>query len=190
MNTIVTFFLRAKSWQIFLLLFGLMLIAQVTVIASFPDGRNSPESIRNSLLLFGFMTALFMFCYLGWIWSVGSFLNSSVLAALRMRMGWFRFAAIYPAAYFFVFIAFFQAPNLDVFAIILPLHLLAMFCMFYNLYFVSKNLVLAETGKQASFYNFAGPLFLIWFFPIGIWFVQPRINRIYAEKNSAESNGS
>jgi hypothetical protein len=45
--------------------------------------------------------------------------------------------------------------------------------MFYNLYFVSKNLVVAETGKPASFHDYAGPFFLIWFFPIGIWFIQP-----------------
>jgi uncharacterized RDD family membrane protein YckC len=54
-----------------------------------------------------------------------------------------------------------------------------MFCMLYLLYFVSKNLVLAETRKPASFPDYAGPFFLIWFFPIGIWFTQPRINRLY-----------
>jgi hypothetical protein len=61
--------------------------------------------------------------------------------------------------------------------------------MFYNLYFVAKTLVLAETGKSASFYNYAGPFFLIWFFPIGVWFVQPRINRLYSEKRIAEPIG-
>jgi uncharacterized RDD family membrane protein YckC len=46
---------------------------------------------------------------------------------------------------------------------------------------VSKNLVLAETSKPASFYDYAGPFFLIWFFPIGVWFTQPRINRLYEQ---------
>ncbi len=53
--------------------------------------------------------------------------------------------------------------------------------MFYDLYFVSKNLVLAETSKSASFYDYAGPFFLIWFFPVGVWFIQPRINRLYGQ---------
>lgn len=70
-------------------------------------------------------------------------------------------------------------------ALILLFHLFAMFCIFYGLYFVSKSLVLAETGKPASFYDYAGPFFLIWFFPIGIWFTQPRINRLFAERTKA-----
>src|SRR5262249_22613374 len=44
---------------------------------------------------------------------------------------------------------------------------------------ISKSLVLAETTKPASFYDYAGPFFLLWFFPLGVWFTQPRINRLY-----------
>lgn len=189
MSMIKGMFLRAKHWQIFSLLFGLMIISQISILASFPQDPRSLEDLRTVFLIFGFMTGLFMICFLGWLWSIGSFLNSVVLEALKLRIGWFRFAIIYPAVYFFVFIAFFQSPNSGMFAIIMPLHLLAMFCMFYSLYFVSKNLVLAETGKQASFYDFAGPLFLIWFFPIGIWFVQPRVNKIYTQIGNGEPNG-
>ncbi len=75
-------------------------------------------------------------------------------------------------------------------AIIFPLHSLAVFCMFYDLYFVCKSLVLAETSRPVSFYDYAGPFFLIWFFPIGIWFTQPRVNRLYAErKKTRTTNG-
>jgi len=59
-----------------------------------------------------------------------------------------------------------------------------MFCLFYDLYFVPKSLVTVESGKQATFYDYAGPFFLKWFFPIGIWFIQPRINRLYARQAS------
>jgi hypothetical protein len=50
---------------------------------------------------------------------------------------------------------------------------------------VAKNLVKAETGKRVTFYDYAGPFFLLWFFPIGVWFIQPRINQLYAEKHNA-----
>jgi hypothetical protein len=63
-----------------------------------------------------------------------------------------------------------------------------MYCMFYLLYFVSKSLVLAETDKTATFYDYAGPFFLMWFYPIGIWIIQPRINRLYSERGNAEKN--
>lgn len=70
--------------------------------------------------------------------------------------------------------------------IIFPLHFFAMYCMFYLLYFVSKSLTLAESGKPASFYDDSGPFFLLWFFPIGIWIAQPRINRLYERHSTAE----
>jgi hypothetical protein len=34
------------------------------------------------------------------------------------------------------------------------------------------------THKAAGFYEYSGPFFLIWFFPIGLWIIQPRINRL------------
>jgi hypothetical protein len=54
-----------------------------------------------------------------------------------------------------------------------------MFYMFCTLYFVSKSWVLAETGNAATFYDYAGPFFLTWFFPIGIWVIQPKVNRLF-----------
>lgn len=73
----------------------------------------------------------------------------------------------------------------------IPFHLFAMVCMFYDLYFVSKSLVLAETSKPVSFYDYAGPFFLLWFFPLGIWVIQSRINRLYESRMSqfASRNG-
>ena len=58
--------------------------------------------------------------------------------------------------------------------------------MFYNLYFVSKSLLIAETGKSATFSEYAGEFFLLWFYPIGVWLIQPRINRLYVKTQSAE----
>jgi hypothetical protein len=74
-----------------------------------------------------------------------------------------------------------------IFLVIFPLHLLAMFCMFYQLYFVSKNLVLAETGRPASFSDYAGLFLALWFFPIGIWIVQPRINRLIQKEGGVST---
>lgn len=68
--------------------------------------------------------------------------------------------------------------------VIIPLHLFSMFCIFYCLYFVSKTFKTAELQRKVSFSDFAGEFFLIWFFPIGIWIVQPKINKI-AEQPTA-----
>lgn len=120
---------------------------------------------------------------------MGAFLDSVLQPALRLEMRVFRLALIYSVVYIPIFMAFFMSLSVNplLFAVIFPFHLLTMPCMFYLLYFVSKSLVLAETSRAASFYDYAGPFFLLWFFPIGVWFIQPRINRLYAEKMNAEA---
>lgn len=186
MNAIASFFLRAKHWQIFLLCFGVFFVGGTALMLSTAATR-SQEDFGKVDLLFGAVTVQFMLCFLAWLWSMGSFLNSMAKPMLRLRAGFFHFALVYPALYIFVFIAAIPRAGSELFAVILPLHFLAMFCMFYILYFVSKHLVLVETGKSASFYDYAGPFFLLWFYPIGVWIIQPRINRLYAERKNAES---
>jgi hypothetical protein len=187
MDKIANLFLRAKHWQIFLLLFGLGFVGNVVAIVnSISVTARSPEDFGKVGIPLVIVMVLFMFCFLGWFWSMGSFLGSIVQPSLRLKTGFFRFALVYPGPYIFVFMALFQrtTTNPALLAIIFPFHLLAMFCIFYDLHFVSKSLLLAETSKPASFYDYAGPFFLMWFFPIGVWFTQPRINRLYAERKS------
>lgn len=184
MNVIASLFLRAKHWQIFLLLFGLMFISQVAVFMNPTLLADRPlAEIGRADLLVGLPMVLAMICLIIWLWSMGSFLSSVVPPSLKLRTRFFCFALIYAVVYIplFIFLIFVNNQR-PMFALIVPLHLFAMFCMFYSLYFVSKSLALAETGKPASFYDYAGPFFLIWFFPIGIWIIQPRINRIYARR--------
>ena len=129
-----------------------------------------------------------MLGFLGWFWSMGTFLDSILQPALRLELRIFRLALIYPMIYIPIFMASFISLSVNpvMFAAIFPFHLLAMSCMFYLLYFVSKSLVMVETNRAVSFYDYAGPFFLLWFFPIGVWFIQPRINRLYEEKMNAE----
>ncbi len=181
MNKITSLFVRAKHWQIFFLLFGLFIVCEVAVILSISATARSPQDFLKMERLVGIMVVLSMFFILGWFWSVGSFLSSIVPPRLKLKMGFFRFAVTYPALYVLLFLALLQSASTRpaIVVIIFPLHFLAMFCLFYDNYFVAKNLLLAETGKPASFSEYAGPFFLFWFFLVGIWFIQPRINRLF-----------
>jgi hypothetical protein len=185
LNWIASFFLRAKHWQIFVLLFGVMLVGQVSVMISVLTVARSAQGFGKGISLFWVATVLSMGCFEAWFWSMGSFLNCVVHPKLRLRLHLFRFAIIYPALYVFLFIALFERTAF--FSVIFPLHLLAMFCMFYQLYFVSKNLVLAETGRPASFSDYARLFLALWFFPIGIWIVQPRINRLIQKEGGVST---
>jgi hypothetical protein len=74
-------------------------------------------------------------------------------------------------------------PNPAIFALIVPLHLFSMFCIFYCLYFNAKALKTVEWQRPVTFSDFAGEFFLIWFFPIGVWIIQPRLNKLFDTNN-------
>jgi len=86
-----------------------------------------------------------------------------------------------------VSISLFESIDRKLFIVTIPLHLLAVSCMFCNLYFVAVGLVIAETKERASFLDCLGPFLRLWFPIIGASFIQPRMNRLYAEKQSAEA---
>ncbi len=56
----------------------------------------------------------------------------------------------------------------------------------YSLYFVAKNLAMAEKQEKVAFYDYAGPFFLLWFFFIGVWVIQPRINKMFASEPAGQ----
>ncbi|HXM92819.1 MAG TPA: hypothetical protein VOA64_00970 [Candidatus Dormibacteraeota bacterium] len=190
MKAIETFFLRAKHWQIFLLLFVVPTIAEFAAIGFVKTTIRSWNDVDGATLLLLGAMFLYLLCFLAWYWSLGTFLTSMVESDLKLNDGFFRFALLYPLLYMPVFFWIMLSPSLGSAAVLIPLHLFCMFCLLYALYFVSKNLVMAETGKSASFYDYAGPFFLNWFYPIGIWFIQPRVNRLYAERKNAERSVS
>lgn len=167
MKAIQAFFLRAKHWHIFVLLFAIPQVASFAAI------------VTMQYMFFTVVTAASVLCLLAWCWSLGSFLSSGLKAQFQMKPAFFRFAVLYPILYVPVFFWFVLSSANGAVVVIVPLHLLAMACMVYVLYFVSRNLVMAETGKPASFSDHIGTLMLFWFFPVGVWFVQPRVNRLY-----------
>jgi hypothetical protein len=68
---VTRFFLRAKQWQIFALVFGSYIFGQIALLSSFPM---SAAGMKNPLK-FGFVSALamlsFLLCFMAWLWSLG-----------------------------------------------------------------------------------------------------------------------
>jgi hypothetical protein len=187
LKAIANLFLRAKHWQIFLLLFAAPMIGEFSAFDVTPARIRSWHDFGPGGFFFIGAMLVYLLCFLAWFGSMGWFFRSIVKTDLRMEAQFFRIALVYPIVYVPIFF-FLVFPDTRVpIWVILPLHLACMVCLFYLLYFVSKNLVLAETGKQVSFYEYAGPFFLLWFFPVGVWLIQPKVNRLYAEKSSTEA---
>ena len=150
--------------------------------------------LNLAFVLFPLVLLLTMGGLLGWLYAVGSGLQEQVPVELRRPTRLFKIALVFPTAYFLTFMfAIFSLLEYAsstmgdslVIIIILPLHLFAMFCMVYTLYFSAKTIKLAEQKKSVIFSDFVGEMFLIWFFPIGIWFLQPRINKLIKAESSS-----
>ena len=188
MNTIGTFFLRARHWQLFSLFMGLYMLGGVFGLAADSVASARSGGISPSLVVGETLWVLWMVCFMGWIASTGLFLNKLKGAPVRSKTGVFWFAVVYPTLFIVVFVSLFFSNSAPASPwIVVPPSLLATFCIFYAVYFAAKSMVMVDASRLLTLYDFAGPLFLILLFPLGIWFVQPRINRLYAQSKDAQA---
>jgi hypothetical protein len=185
MNWIERFFVRAKHWQIFLLFVVFFAVGESLAIGNLASAARSQETYGAALVLTEMATGVATWCFLLWLWSLGSFLASVVPAALMLKKKFFIFTILCSVIYAPVSVALFQSIDRKLLIITIPLHLFGVFCMLCNLYFVAEGLVIAETSERPSFLDCLGTFLLLFFAVIGVWFIQPRINRLYAEKRRA-----
>lgn len=184
-------FLHAKHWQIFLPLFGIpavfYFIVMGTMVSGLSTGQfpDSPELMFGYMKYFPFVILSVMFVFWGWYWAVGTGLQREIPEEAALKVWRFKAALSFNALYTIFFLSFFaysfwsfNRGIAQLLGVIVPFHFFAMFCVFYCMYFMAKTIKTAELQRRTHFGDCITDFFLIWFFPIGIWNLQPRINRI------------
>jgi len=135
------------------------------------------------------MMIFFLGGLFGWLWAIAINLQEKLPEDLKLKANIFKTFLLIPTIYFVIFFVFLDSimsgaiengTGLDpaIFALIVPFHLFAMFCIFYCLYFVSKTFKTVELQRKVTFSEFAGEFFMLLFFPVGIWILQPKINKM------------
>jgi hypothetical protein len=193
MKAIESFFLRARHWQLFLLLFCTQLLGPklLTIVRTFVapgPGLDAAGLVGRILAAFGIV------CWVAWIGSIGTFFNRLNQPSKRGPARFFQFTLAYTALYMVALDVFLSnasplisasgAHPIGTFATLnfyFTLPLVAILCAFYAFYFAAKSLVMAQSPGPVGFRDYAGPMLMIWFFPAGLWFIQPGINRLYAQ---------
>ena len=192
-------FLRAKHWHIFLVTIGLPLLLEMIILggifSSLINNHNpDPTVIFGYFKFFPIMMILFMGGLFGWFWSAAIGLQKMIPPTIKMHVTRFKIFFFIPLIYISCIIAFMGfvfGSNLAIlqeggqppvwifgaFAFIFPLHFFSMFCIFYCIYFVAKTIKTVELQREVTFSDFIGEFFLVWFHFIGIWILQPRINK-------------
>lgn len=178
------FFLKLRSWQLFCLLVALPFFGQFFVDPFSLAARGA--DFKELFLVTGLVVFLSTIIVLVWFWALGTQLNQLVAQELRPSSGLFKVSVIFPAVYALLFVFLFFSltdnPSLSWIPLFLcPFHLLAMISSLYSPYFLSKNLVLAERRGEIKTEDFIGPFFAFCLFPVGIWFIQPRVNALYKQ---------
>lgn len=198
-------FLRAKHWQIFVPLMVIpfitmiifMMVTVASMIASRPEG---PEDVIGVFYFMPFITLICAATQFLWIWNVAVNLRKYIQSPERKpRIMLFRFTFFIPLVYicfipflmvnFLKSVAFGHSPNpAEIIPFALTIffgNLLMMFCFLNNNYVVAKTIKMAELQRKVTFGDFVGDFFFMLIFPVAIWFIQPRINKIV---NGEEEN--
>lgn len=185
--------LKAKHGQLFILLFGipfLLLLLNIYVEFSNYDTKiHREQSSFNFESLFHLSRLLAVVVFFGWIWSIAIGFQNRIPGNIQMKVNKFKalfFLSILIILVFTGFVLFeldHLLPNntgliLILYATSLLVGLFVITCILHTIYFVAKTLKTVELQRPVAFGEFATEFFLILFLPIGIWILQPRINKM------------
>jgi hypothetical protein len=179
----MTTFLKLKHWQLFLLVIVIPLIFQFIKIGWITSNDNHETMLDNFPIIAVFGIGI----YFSWLYSLGTNLRSKLPSTELLNIITFKFTVFFPLFYLLL-TAFFlfqtpsnEFPSIGMFAIMIPVLFLTSFSHFYSIYFIAKALKMIDCQKQCAFSEFSEECFLIFFFPLGIWKIQPRINKLFED---------
>lgn len=192
-------FLKAKHWQIFILVFGIPFGIQIVFMARFFS--NLDFMIQPNLnFIFGYarlimiISVVVMMITYSWFWSMAVGLQYKIPKDIKMNVTRFKVFLIIPIVYLVLFSLYFLSiftkgvfPNPLLILLILPIHFFVIFCAFYCMHFIAKTIKTVELQREVKFNDFVAEFFLIWFYPIGVWILQPRINK-FIELDTSQSS--
>ena len=173
--------LKSTSWKVFLVLFIPLAIPLFSAILHLYQG-----------IIIG--TLLCMLIFISWLDSLGTNLYLKLRDKNKLNVLLFKFNItiivfylFIAAAIVFIFIAKKEIlksfnPGL-ILMILAPVSAYTLIGIIHSLFFISKLLVSVETRVIiGSFDKHFVEFLLLLFLPIGIWWLQPRINKIFLKR--------
>jgi hypothetical protein len=175
------FFLKLKHWQLFTLVWGVPLGLSIF--------SNIKGDLSIMLMTFPFMMLFFIFGLFGWVWAIATGLHDKVRPEVKLNVTRFKIIFLIPIVYMLLLLIWMTTsamtdsgeqtdpPGIFV-ALFIMVHLLSMVCIIMGLRFAAKTMRSVELHRNAKFGDYIGEFFLIWFSIVGIWILQPRLNKL------------
>jgi hypothetical protein len=164
----MNFILRAKHWQVFIpIILGMFL-------GNFQIENNG--TLTTVFLLIG--TAL----YFSWIFLVGLHLYKYLPEKIEMNPNLFILNSFIWFTTFCAVMIISDGVGMTFTGLAALPGFYVMFALLHFMMFPVRTLKSIEKGKKADIGESLGDFLLVVFLPIGIWFLQPRINKIANEQ--------
>jgi len=181
MKTIITL----KHWQLFLIILLPVLVSELIAL--------DLVLLRTLLSFISFFTLFF------WMYSIVHVLSEEVFNGERQNRKYYLTAylvfifagvAVYLLNKYFVLTNGRSINSSDgvLFWFMLILGLCSLWCIFYIYYYTARTISLANIKLNPDEGSITTNYFLaFWFYIIGIWFVQPKVNELLSKNERAEA---
>lgn len=209
--------LKAKHWHLFLVFFGLpfliyigWMIGFVTDIVNNVDSYNEtyPFEIFDKIMIMVVLMMIPASVQYAWFYSMGVGLQKKLPEGMSMKVNLFKVFFFIPLIFLLFYLLglsflFGNIENIEnwenienienagylVFGLMVFILfiLFVSFCTFYQYWFIAKTIKSAELQREARFGEFVGEFFLLWFYVIGVWILQPMVNKLVKEDKALKA---
>ncbi|HTA28506.1 MAG TPA: hypothetical protein VK809_11995 [Bacteroidia bacterium] len=181
-------FLRTTAATLFITSFLLWF-----AVRYFSDSIRINPGVISLKIVYSFMRFFQLFIGIGWPWAISVNLYKVLPTDLKgMRIQIFKTVlSIYLLALIIEHTLFTMNNAHSLFhplsylllyaAIILVLHI-------YFAQFIAKELTSIELQRATTWGDYSGTFFLLLFGPIGIWWIQPKINKLFTEETEDDAS--
>lgn len=177
-------FLKIRHWQLFAIFF----VIPVIIMFAVPEEvilDDSPENIKISVIIMGIYVAILM----SWIWTLGINLYKRAPTSTNFKTELIFFVASFCFIVADVIFIFWTVVNFAnktelpsfLFPTLVIGHLITFICVFYCSSFLAKMLKVNELKRPVHRREWFGDAMLFVFYLIGVWNIQPRINRLFVK---------
>jgi len=167
--------LLAKPWQVFFLVVGIQFIYRIFMLFGDYD---------DLLVYTKYMPIIVVVSAIGffsWLWCVVINLHNRIPNDITIEINYFKFSFVFVILYLVV--ASLYVANLGELPkgkIFISIHLLSFCLIIYCLLFACKALKTVEEKRFVELNECIADLVMLFIFPIGIWAIQPRVNKIFS----------
>lgn len=158
--------------KLFLKVPAVVLFTITIFLALAPNFDEDVQSGKLSIVTV--YTVLLNFILLGWYFSIGTILNVGAEKEVKQ----FRYNCVFLLSFIIVLLILLTLLKslLEDYVLIVVIAVFYYIYVFFKVIFYCSRCLSKHIDKTVNSPSIIGYVFLLWFFPIGIWIIQPKIN--------------